>query len=201
MINRMTFARAALALVLAFAIASVASAQIYRWTDEKGRVHIGDTPPPGARNVEKRASAGAASLPSGATYEPYALQLARKNAPVTLYSTPNCELCNEARALLNGRGVPFKEISVVGDKQVEELKEAVGANAVPSLIVGRSVQQGFEAGTYHRILDAAGYPETGVAPPRHQQEPRAEKPPAKAPAPDQPPSGPYAPGAKRSPKR
>ena len=187
--------------VLALATSS-AGAQIYRWTDEKGRVSVGDAPPPSARNIEKRAAASNAGVPSDAAYEPYALQLARKSAPVTLYSTPNCELCNEARALLNARGVPFKEISVVGDKLVGELKEAVGANAVPSIIVGSRVQQGFEASTYHGMLDAAGYPRTGVAPPRQQQEPRGENPQAAATAaPEAPPSGPYAPGARRSPKR
>lgn len=187
--------------VLALA-ASSAAAQVYRWTDEKGRVSVGDAPPPGARNIEKRAAAPNAGVPGDAAYEPYALQLARKSAPVTLYSTPNCELCSEARALLNARGVPFKEISVVGDKLVGELTAAVGANAVPSIIVGNRVQQGFEAATYHAMLDVAGYPKTGVARPRQQQEPRGEKLQAgETVAPEAPPSGPYAPGARRSPKR
>lgn len=36
----------ALALLLA---AAAAHAQIYRWTDEQGRVHYGQSPPPGAK--------------------------------------------------------------------------------------------------------------------------------------------------------
>lgn len=194
--SRMIFARAALALALAF-VAVAAPAQIYRWKDEKGRVHLGDTPPPEARNVEKRAAAGAARTAS----EPYALQLARKNAPVTLYSTPNCDLCNQARALLNARGVPFKEVSVVGESQNEELLAAVGANAVPSIIVGAAVQRGLEEGTYHRMLDAAGYPKQGELAPRDQQEPRPGPAQAETPAAEATPSGPYAPGARRSVKR
>lgn len=183
----------ALALVLA---ASAASAQIYRWTDEKGKVHITDTPPPpGAKNVQKHRPP---SAPQAADErDPYVLQLARKNAPVTLYSTPGCEPCSAARKLLNARGVPFKEVSVVDDKQIEELRAAVGANAVPSLIVGSTVQQGFEERTYHAILDAAGYPKSGVLPPRAQEEPNAPAPQSDAsPAAEQAPTGPYAPGAR-----
>lgn len=190
----MIFGRSVLVLALALA-SGAASAQIYRWTDEKGNVHITDTPPPpGARNVQKRQPA---SAPQGDGNEPYALQAARKNAPVTLYSTPGCEPCSAARKLLNARGVPFKEVSVVDDKQIEELKKAVGGNAVPSLVVGGTVQQGFEETTYHGILDAAGYPKTGVLPPRSQTEPIVPAPQADAPPASAEPTGPYAPGASR----
>ena len=188
--------RSVFALVLAFA-AGAASAQIYRWTDEQGKVHITDTPPPpGAKDVRKQRPP---SAPQVTDNEPYALQLARKSAPVTLYSTPGCEPCAAARKLLNARGVPFKEVSVVDDKHVEELKKAVGSNAVPSLVVGSSVQQGFQETAYHALLDAAGYPKTGVLPPRAQEEPKAppqaeETPPSSA---EPAPTGPYAPGAWR----
>src|SRR5687767_6267318 len=98
MIPCMIVGRAALALALTLA-ASAASAQIYRWTDEKGKVHITDTPPPpGAKNVQKHRPPSAAQ--AAEERDPYVLQLARKNAPVTLYSTPGCEPCNAARKLL-----------------------------------------------------------------------------------------------------
>jgi glutaredoxin len=193
----MIAARAVFALALTLA-ASAAAAQIYRWTDEKGKVHITDTPPPpGAKNVQKHRPA---SAPQAVDSDPYVLQLARKNAPITLYSTPDCEPCSAARKLLNARGVPFKEVSVVDGKQIEELKAAVGSNAVPSLIVGGTVQRGFEERTYHAILDAAGYPKSGVLPPRAQEEPKPPAPQSEetAPAATAPaPTGPYAPGAPR----
>lgn len=194
MMNRMGFARAFIAVCLAVG-ACTSSAQIYRWFDEKGRPHAGDTPPPDARNVEKVDAA----TPAGEPVEPYALQLARKNAPVTLYSTPNCELCGKARALLNQRGVPFTE-TVVTEKNVTELVKAVGANAVPSILVGSTVQQGFEESTYQGLLDAAGYPKLGVLPPRAQKEPAPGGPKPEA-VPDEAPRGPYAPGGRRSPQR
>ena len=192
----MSLARCILAVVLAAAAGAATSQQVYRWVDEKGRVQVTDTPPPrGARQVQKpRAPDAPPAAP-----EPFALTQARKNAPVTLYSTPGCDPCNQARSLLNARGIPFKEVSVVDDKQIEELKKAVGANSVPSLIVGSRVQQGYEETTYHGILDAAGYPKAGALPPRNQQEPKAPPETAEGAAPDKPeapaPRGPYSPSA------
>lgn len=177
-----------------------ASAQLYRWTDEKGRVHITDTPPPAtAKNVRKSGDAPGAAVPQASPAEPFALQKPRASYPITLYTTPGCEACAEARKLLNARGLPFKEVSVTDDPQLQELKKVVGSTSVPALIVGSTVQRGYEPGLYHGLLDAAGYPKTGTLAPRSQAEPA---PPAAPGAPevkpiDEPerPSGPYAPGA------
>src|SRR4051812_24099189 len=201
-LSPMRQARFALAIVLGCVAATAAAQTLYRWTDEKGRVHVTDTPPPpNAKGVKKEGSGAAAGsgAAKGGASEPYALQVARKNYPVTLYTTPGCEGCNEARKLLNARGVPFKEVSVLDDKAIEELKKAVGSNAVPAVTVGAIVQKGFEEGAYQRILDAPGYPKPGLLPARSQPEPAPPAPqpdkPAAAPEEPQKPLGPYAPGA------
>jgi glutaredoxin len=160
------------------AFSVVAGAQVYRWTDAQGRVNITDTPPPAsAKDVKKIDAATApASAPGTApstSQESYVVQRAKEKYPVTLYTVPNCEGCNAARTLLNARGVPFKEASLTGPAQIEEFKQLVGGNTVPAIIVGSTVQKGFEEGAYQQLLDAAGYPVTGVVPPRTQGEPAA----------------------------
>lgn len=183
-----------------FGVALGASAQIYRWTDDKGRVHITDTPPPASAKAVKKSGTPSpdTGAPQPSAAEPYVLQQARTNYPITLYTTPNCEGCDAARKLLNARGLPFKEISVTEASQIDELKKVAGNTSVPALVVGSTVQKGFEEGAYQRVLDAAGYPKSGVLPPRNQTEPapaQAALPEVKpAPQPERP-SGPYAPGA------
>jgi glutaredoxin len=163
--------RSLIGAILCFAAFS-ASAQLYRWTDPSGKVHFSDTPPPAdARNVQKKAAAVPGN--AGTPVEPFALRQARENFPVTLYSTPGCEPCDEARKLLDSRGVPFEEVIVTESANLAELKKAVGSNSVPALMVGSSAQNGFEAGAYHQALDAAGYPKTGVLPARKQAEPKS----------------------------
>jgi glutaredoxin len=124
------------------------------------------------------------------------VQLAAKNYPVTLYTAPDCEPCGAARALLNQRGVPFREVSVIGEQESAQLRQAVGSLSVPSLVVGTSTQKGFEQADYHSMLDVAGYPRTGILPSRSQAEPKAAsaKPAAsEAPPDEEPATGPYTP--------
>lgn len=178
----------------------VASAQIYRWTDSEGRVHVTDRPPPAAAKEVRTIGRGApASAAAASAQEPFELQQAKAKYPITLYTTPGCDACTEARKLLNARGLPFSEVSVTEDAQLQELKRISGGTSVPAMVVGSSVQRGFEPGLYERTLDVAGYPKTGVLAPRSQAEPTPP------PAPGVPevkpveepeqPTGPYAPGA------
>ncbi len=189
--------RIVLATVLCLA-AFAASAQIYRWTDDKGRLHVTDTPPPTTAKNVRKSGEPPAHEPTPA--EPFALQRARTKFPITLYTAPDCEGCNEARKLLNARGLPFKEISVTTEVQHAELKKVVGSATVPAMIVGSTVQRGFEPGVYQGLLDSAGYPKTGDLAPRSQEEPKAPEPataeakPVAEPEVERP-LGPYAPGA------
>src|SRR6185503_1920383 len=204
-------------LILALLIAGAAQAQqIYRWTDEKGRVHLTDTPPPAsARNVQKK-NAGGNTAESGGSQpgdQPYDLAQAIKQFPVTLYTSPVCkEGCAAARAALNKRGVPFKEVQVWEQKSNEELVAATGSSEVPALLVGRSVHKGFEQGAYDALLDAARYPRAGLLPSRAQGAPKEpegyvapeerDKPVVAKPAAaeEEAPKGPYSPGSRPPPR-
>ena len=181
--------------------ACTAAAQMYRWTDDKGRVHLTDTPPPtSAKGVQKKSVTISSAVATRPAALPYAVQLAAKTFPVTLYTAPKCEPCGDARNLLNSRGVPFREVLVVDEPQQQELRKVAGALAVPSVTVGSNVQKGFEESAYHSLLDIAGYPKAGILTPRSQTEPKPAPPPAAAQASpaedaDAAASGPYAPGA------
>ena len=175
-------------------VATAASAQLYRWTDEKGRVHVTDTPPPpGAKAVQRKTFTDGGALPAEGADLPYAAQIASKNYPVTLYTAPDCAPCGAARKLLNARGVPFKEVSVIVASQFDDLLKVAGSLSVPTLSVGSSVHAGFEEGAYRAMLDSAGYPPTGILPPRSQAEPKPAPPDAAAEESSAPSSGPYSP--------
>lgn len=208
--------RTVFALALAAAACSAAAQQqLYRWTDESGRVHITDTPPPASakdkRMLKPASVPGAPSKPAAAA--PYALDLAMKQYPVTLYTSPNCaEPCGLARELLNKRGVPFKEVQVWEEEGNEELKRLSGNNLVPTLKVGSRVYSGFERAAYEALLDSVGYPSAGVLPARAQAAPgrpegyvppEEREAPKAEPAKPEPaaPAGPYSPGAPRRPPR
>jgi glutaredoxin len=211
MIGARSFAAALPAAALAAALLSFAwptqAQQLYRWTDDQGRTHVTDTPPPpSAKGVQKPKSAvGAAAQPQ----MPYELAAAQRDFPVVLYTSPPCKAaCDQARSALNQRGVPFKEVLVYDEESHEQLKKvAGGSEEVPVLTVGRSVQKGFSQESYDALLDSARYPRAGMLPARSQPAPKTpddyvapDSRPAVAPAEavkpvEQPKLGPYAPRA------
>ena len=166
--------RAIVLFVIAFSAVPAPAQQMYRWTDQNGRVHITDTPPPrGAKGVQKsRGSTAPAAPAEGAAQQSYDLTLAMKEYPVALYTSPMCkEPCQKARDHLNKRGVPFREVQVWDIDSNEELKRVSGSNQVPTLLVGASVQKGYEIGAFDELLDSARYPKTGAVRPRAQAAP------------------------------
>jgi uncharacterized protein DUF4124 len=157
--------RAYFVIIAALAIAGgSAFAQAYRWTDDQGRVHYTQTPPPpGAKNIQRKGlrSGGDPALPADL---PYATQVAAKNFPVKLYTDPNCGApCEGARATLVKRAVPFTEVSVVTQKELDEVTKTAGNAMLPLLVVGSFHQSGFRADLFDSLLDTAGYP-TSAAP-------------------------------------
>jgi len=152
--------------LLAFSLlacALTAQAQLYRWTDESGKVHYSDTPPPAtAKNVESKKSIrlfGAAPAPQ----HPYALQQALKNFPVTVYTSKECgDPCAKGLAHLKQRGVPYAEKVVVNKSEIDELVKLAGAARVPVMVVGVVVQKDYDARSWNDALDTAGYPKSGT---------------------------------------
>ena len=158
-----------IALLLAGMLASatlsagVGAQTLYRWVDKDGRVHYSQQKPPPseAKTVEQRrlGPAPAAQPGTGGSGQiPFAIQQAMTNYPVILYTSPSCKSgCPEARALLQKRGVPFREVSVFEPATNDFLKKIAGEALVPTLTVGSQVLKGFEEGAFNEALDTAGY--------------------------------------------
>jgi glutaredoxin len=149
----------ACALLPAFVMAQQ---QLFRYIDREGRVVYTDTAPPSdARSVQQKKLGGNYIETSE---PPYALQIAQQRNPVTLYSGNCGPLCDQSRALLNRRGVPYREIDPSQPGEAQKLKQISGDMQVPVLIVGGAhVLKGFEEDKWQGVLDQAGYPKTPAA--------------------------------------
>jgi glutaredoxin len=163
--------RFSVTLAALLATSGIAFAQQYRWVDEKGRVQYSDTPPPASAKEVRKRGLGSPPVKSEAQV-PFELQRAQADFPVTLYTAPICKQpCTLAREALNKRGVPFKEVQVWNVETLDQLKAVAPSDSVPALVVGRSVQSGFDSNRYESLLDLAGYPKAGVLPAGKQAAP------------------------------
>lgn len=138
---------------------AAAQQQVFRYVDKNGRVVYTDTAPPtGASSIQQKKLGGnfiETSEPS------YALQSAQKRNPVTLYSGDCGTSCEQARALLNRRGVPHRDINPSTPEEAEKMKQITGDLQVPVLVVGSATMlKGFDEASWQAALDQASYPKT-----------------------------------------
>ncbi len=160
-------------------------APVYRYTDPDGKVVYSDRPPPAnAKGVQTKRMGGnyiETSEPS------IAAQQASEKYPVTLFTFDCGEVCQNAEALLNKRGVPFALVNVQSNEQgMARMQALSNDDKAPVLAVGdQLIVKGYNETRWQATLDQAGYPKT----PASRRTPQAARPadtaaPPVAPAPD-----------------
>ncbi len=158
--KRIPLLLACLALALAAPLAG--AQQVYRIVGPDGRITFSDTPPadPNARtSVQETPGVG-----SSTQSLPFELRQTVARFPVTLYTGPNCNPCDQGRGLLTVRGIPFSERSVQTFEDVEALLRLAGERTLPVLMVGGQMVRGFSSADWTQYLDAAGYPKASALP-------------------------------------
>ncbi|HYR34744.1 MAG TPA: glutaredoxin family protein [Burkholderiales bacterium] len=146
---------------LALLIAVNAAAQIYRWTDEKGRVVYGNEPPSGTNPsvVQERINsysgppevrrAPPASTP--VTAAPVATTI-----PVVMYATSWCGYCAQARAHFARRGIAYIEYDVEKSPAAHAEFKRLGGRGVPLIVHGANVMRGFREQSFDALLARNG---------------------------------------------
>jgi len=104
---------------------------------------------------------------------PLELRQVMARYPVTLYAIADCAPCDNARALLRQRGVPFVERLVVTEEDADALQRITGARDAPTLMIGQQPLRGLAAESWNAYLDSAGYPRESRLPAGYQYPPAA----------------------------
>lgn len=60
--------------------------------------------------------------------------------PIEIYTTPICPYCRAAKALLDRKSAPYREIDVSGDFALREamIQRASGRTTVPQIFIGKT---------------------------------------------------------------
>lgn len=77
---------------------------------------------------------------------------------VILFTTPTCSACHNAKAWLSQRGVPFtaydlEDVSVQQELRELETKMQRRFQAVPIIVVGTQIFEGFDPAAMEQILE------------------------------------------------
>lgn len=150
-----------LVMFLALASPQVQAQAVFRIVGPDGRVTFSDKPPAPADKATKLDASGRAGITAGAEL-PFELRTVVSRYPVTLYSGEGCEPCNNGRAFLTNRGIPFSERTVTTQQDGEALQKLSGSVNLPFMTIGGQSIKGFQSGEWAQYLDAAGYPSTSM---------------------------------------
>lgn len=137
-------------------LATAAAADVYKWTDERGKTHYGDRPPEEAQ--AQRVEIRIPSYDGPVQVQDWRAILLRKPtaaaadvAGVTMYSTSWCPHCKRARAYFAEKGIRFTEIDVEKSESGRRDYEALGGKGVPVILVGDRMMRGFSPAGFERL--------------------------------------------------
>lgn len=129
-----------------------ATAEIYRWVDENGKVHFGDAPPRNseAKRVQPRVNSYRPVTPSPAS----SARATPVRAPrVVMYSTRWCGYCKQARAYFKDKGIRFSELDIEQSPDARRAYDRLGGSGVPLILVGEQRMSGFSVKRFSRLYE------------------------------------------------
>jgi len=139
-------------IILALIFSSVAESKIYKWTDDKGKVHFGDAPPSEekAEELDEEELAKRMSSYTQVTvkFVPIDFGVNRQANILLMYTTSRCSYCAKARKYFAAQGIDYIEKNIeTSDDYRLEFKKA-GGKGVPLIFSGRYQMTGFSEASF-----------------------------------------------------
>ncbi len=140
-------------LCMALAVAVSGAATLYRWVDDRGVVHVSESPPEGKMNVAQ-AVVGEDTGKGPKTEAPGETRAFRvRPGEVTIYTTPTCPWCHKAKAWFRDKKIRYREVDVTSDRKgLEEMVKISGQTGVPVIVVSDEVIVGFDQKRLNEIF-------------------------------------------------
>lgn len=123
-------------------------AEIYKWTDENGNIHFGDSP-----KEETKAEKVVVEVNTfeQVTYDNVEAYQGAESQRVTMYATSWCGYCRKARNYFRQNGISYIEYDIEKDERAKRMYDLLGGKGVPVILVGKKRMNGFSAAGFERI--------------------------------------------------
>jgi len=133
-------------------ISPFVEAEIYKWTDEQGKVHFGDSP-----RTEDNAEKVVVDVISYEYVKVEEIEFYQsekkqnKSTKVKMYSTNWCGYCKKARKYFNEKNINFVEYDIEKDSAANKRFKELGGKGVPLILVGKKKMSGFNSQRFDDI--------------------------------------------------
>jgi glutaredoxin len=151
----MMMRHAALAFVIGFICLPISHADVYKWTDNHGRVHFGDKP---FENASLETIDIKINSYQAVTIEPLTETQANNedrtiDKKVVMYSTSWCGYCKKARRYFKANNIPYREFDIEDSPKAKKRFKSLGGNGVPLILVGKNKISGFNEKSFQQVYD------------------------------------------------
>ncbi len=129
--------------------------QLYKWIDDNGNTHYGDSPP---ENADLRKITGKVSSFSSVSVEPFVfdpdiITKRKTSRSVIMYSTSWCGYCKKAASHFRRNKIPFTEYDIEKSEKAAREYKKLNGRGVPLILIGDRRMTGFNAGTFDKIYN------------------------------------------------
>ena len=141
--------------ILVLMLASLASAEIYKWVDKNGKIHYEDRPPvskearPLKIDLETYSTVEIRPLDVGVESQINSVRPGQKS--VVMYSTAWCGVCKKAKQYFSTNNIPFQEYDVEKSGKGKRDYKKLKAKGVPVILVGKQRMNGFSAASFEKM--------------------------------------------------
>jgi len=134
-----------IALMASLLVSGAAVGEVYKWMDEKGKVHFGDQKPASGKVEEVELNVK--------TYTSVSHQATtvHKEKIVVMYSTARCGYCKQAREYFRKNNIRFTEYDIGRDKSARRRFKQMGAKGVPVILYAGKRMNGFSIKGFKRL--------------------------------------------------
>lgn len=150
-----------LSVFLAIILSEVAVAKIYKWTDEKGKVHFTDTPPNKENAEELNEAELAKRILSYKQVEvkfvPIDFGVNQQTNMLTMYTTTRCPYCDKARKYFAKRNINYVERNIDLSQGYHKEFKRLGGRGVPLILSGKYQMSGFSASRFDKMYAKSGF--------------------------------------------
>jgi len=125
----------------------VSAGEIYKWTDENGKVHFSEYPP-------EQGEADSVDLKIN-SYSSVSYQSAVASRDgVVIYTTSWCGYCKKAKAYFKQKNIAYTEFDIEKDASGKRDYDRLEATGVPVILYGGERMNGFSVKGFERIYSA-----------------------------------------------
>ena len=126
-------------------VSNAALPEIYRWVDDKGKVHFSDKPSTVHSSEEVKLKINTYEV---VTYDSSSFDVGKK---VVMYSASWCGVCKKAKRYFEEKGIKYTEYDVENNAKGRAEFKRLGAKGVPVILVGNRRMNGFSIDGFENI--------------------------------------------------